>query len=133
MTGVLCAIAGSGGSIYAGSATVTVGTYSPGSSTNYYGFVNILGGSISPVNWSNSGLPFYFLYWSTNNFIVFEVTGLAPNSGWSTMNIAGTDYSRSTASYSYSSSNNRTQWLWTSITANPFGTTIGATKAAAWS
>ncbi len=132
MTGVMCALAGSGGVRYTGSATVTVGFYA--STNNNYGYISVLGsppGSITPATWASSGLPFFFLYWSSGNFIDFTVTGYAPNSGWDTLNIAGTNYSRSAASYSYDGTN--TQWLWTGISTNPFGTTTGATKAATWS
>jgi hypothetical protein len=133
MTGIMCAMAGSGGVRYAGSATVTVGFYFDGTYSNY-GYINILGsppGSISPANWVNSGLPFYFLYWSSFGFVTFQVTGLAPNSGWDTMNIAGTNYSRSAANYS--NNGTETAWTWPDVPSNPFGTTTGATRAVSWS
>lgn len=51
------------------------------------------------------------------------------NGGFTTMNIAGTNYSRSSATFFHNlaSGNRFTSWMW-STTSNPFGTTTGATK-----
>lgn len=142
MTGVICALAGSGGVVdYTGSATVTVGYYNlsgGGLNIDYWGFAeSIPFGSVTPSTWASSGLTFRVLdYIQDNNFtaklVVFAVNGYAPNSGWTTLNIAGTNFTRSTATYGYDSGNNYTQWYWTSAT-NPYGTTVGATKALTWS
>jgi len=47
--------------------------------------------------------------------------------GWTTLQIGGFTYTRSSASYSSSSSLNQRTWTW-SNTSNPFGTTRGATR-----
>lgn len=135
MTGVIAVLAGSA-SLYTGSATVTVGYLDNGSNAFYYGYAsNISMGSIAPATWAGSNLPFYILqyinaYGFGTTSVQFSVTGNTPNSGWETMDIAGTTYSRSAASYSYNGST--TTWIW-NAPSNPFGTTIGATKAVTWS
>lgn len=141
MTGVIAALAGSGGVVdYTGSATVTVGYYNisgPGVNVDYWGYLATApAGSVTPSTWASSGLTFRTLDFLDNNagtkLVVFAVDGYAPNSGWTTLNIAGTNFSRSSGSYGYDSGNNYTQWFWTSAT-NPYGTTVGATKALTWS
>jgi hypothetical protein len=133
MSGIMTVLVGSKSQIYSGSATVTVGYYS--STNNNYGYINTLGsppGSITPATWANSALPFYFLYWSSQPFLSFVVTGFAINGGWNTMTIAGTSFNRADATYSYDGT--RTSWTWASAFAptNPFGTVTGATKGVVW-
>ena len=134
MSGIMTVLVGSGGRSYAGSATVTVG-YRLSGGNNLYGYISSLGsppGSITPATWVNSALPFFLLYWADNPLLSFVVTGFAPNSGWSTMTVAGTSFNRADAIYSYDGS--LTSWLWTSAFAptNPFGTITGATKGVVW-
>ena len=135
MSGIMTVLVGSKSSLYSGSATVTVGYRLSGGGNNQYGYILTLGsppGSITPATWANSALPFYFLYWADNPLLSFIVTGLAPNSGWSTMTVAGTSFNRADAIYSYDGT--LTSWLWTSAFAptNPFGTITGATKGVVW-
>lgn len=137
MTGITCALVGSGGSLYSGAATVTVGYYN-GGSFDVYGFNSGVMGSISPTTWASTGLPFHYVSWWNNpsayTLISFAVTGTAPNSDWETININGTPFSRSAASYSVSGG--RTTWDWLGgigAIPNPFGTVVGATKAVVWS
>lgn len=136
MSGVLCAIAGATGTVsYTGTATVTVGYYNPSSLVDYYGF-NPQAGSVSPSTWADSGLPFrildYYHEYSVGlTGVVFYVTGYAPNAGWTTMDVAGTSYSRSSASYGYDGT--YTSWVWSPASTNPYGTTVGATKVVTWS
>lgn len=140
MTGVIAALAGSGGAVdYTGSATVTVGYYNlsgTGFNIDYWGFSETVPfGSVTPSSWSSSGLSFRILDYLNDNagtaLVVFAVNGYAPNSGWTTLTIAGTPYTRSSASYAYNSGDNFTQWIWTAP-SNPYGTTVGATKALSW-
>lgn len=141
MSGILCAPTG-GVVDYTGSATVTVGytnVSGPGFNIDYWGFADNPGGtfgSVTPATWASSGMTFRILDYLNNNagtaLVVFAVNGYAPNSGWTNLNIAGTNFTRSTAVYAYNSDDNFTQWYWTSAT-NPYGTTIGATKALTWS
>lgn len=141
MSGVLCAQMG-GLPNYTGSATVTVGFVKVGSSptdVDFWGWVDLgaTPGAISPSTWAGSGLTVadldYRIVYNTGvTSVVFIVTGYAPNLGWNAMDVAGTNYVRSAASYSYNGTN--TAWVWNAAaTGNPFGTTIGATKAVVWS
>ena len=63
--------------------------------------------------------------------VTFYVDGYAPNAGWTTLTIAGYTYQRADASYSYDGT--QTSWSWATTSTNPFGTTVGATKAVSWS
>jgi len=130
MTGITCALAGSGGSIYTGSATVTVGQYVDASFT-IWGYANVLAGSVTPTTWANTGGFIGQLCWfdAGVDFVTFKVNAVFPNEGWTTMTIGGVPFTRASASYS----NDGTDTTWTWITTNPFGTTIGATRAIIWS
>lgn len=141
MSGVLSATFG-GSKSYSGSSTVTVGylQLTIGSSTiDFYGWLGAVPnpGSISPSTWANSGLTVDSLSYrytspAGTSLVTFFVNGYVPNYGWTTMDIAGISYSRAAASYSYDGTT--TLWYWdASVTGNPFGTTVGATKAVTWS
>lgn len=136
MSGILCVLAGSGGSPYVGNATVTVGTFTSGTTT-WRGFFRTITGSIAPTTWAATGAVVDYLYHATETsapaytVIVFKVAGVFPNSGWNTLTIAGTSYSR--ASANYTSSGGETSWSWVNPATNPFGTVNGATKAIVWS
>lgn len=63
------------------------------------------------------------------------------NAGFTTMNIAGTNYSRSSATFAHSTGTNAgtaagqssfTSWTWSS-SSNPFGTTTGVNKTVTFS
>lgn len=134
MTGIMCAMAGSGGSIYTGTANVTVGTEVIGSGTDYGKTPNQ--GSIVPTTWASTGLSVYQLDWRTVTsptlqYVTFRVSGAVPNNGWNTLEIAGVSFSRSAASYATDGAS-YTYWTWNTA-SNPFGTTVGATKAIVWS
>lgn len=139
MSGVLCATLG-GFPNCLGSATVTVGFATLGTfpnSIDFWGYVTIgTPGSVSPSTWADTGLAFVDIDYRINysNYaqaISFIVDGYAPNAGWTTFTIDGVNYSRSTANYSYNGT--QSAWSWdASSTGNPFGTTIGATKAVSW-
>ena len=113
--------------------TVTVGRYFDGTAyvpTDNYGFSLTFGGgfgSISDGTLSLTGnTTIKDIRW--NNLvpeIYLQLSAIVPNSGWTTMTIAGSALSRSSASFSQSSG--ITTWKWTS--ANLFGTTVGATKS----
>lgn len=126
MTGITCAVAGSGS--YIGTVVVTVGYDNPGPGVDLYGY-NGLQGSVSPSTWGTLTISsFYFLL--SGGSVTLAVDEDAPNSGWTTMNIAGTVYNRVDASYTNIPAS-ETSWIWSSAT-NPFGTTIGATKTVTW-
>jgi hypothetical protein len=132
MTGVIAAIAGSGGIIYTGSATVTVGFVSAGGFSSY-GFSTGGQGSITPTTWTSSGASFSVLkdVYSSGSpaWLDFTVAGTFPNSGWSTLTIGGTTLNRTSASYS--SGGGSTSWIFYGA-PTVFGTTVGATKVATW-
>lgn len=88
--------------------TTTVGSLSDGTSDIY------------------SGSAIQNITWNSNQILNFVVYGQHSNSGWTTMNIAGASFSRTSATYSQIS--DRTTWQWSSISTNPIGTTSGATK-----
>lgn len=69
------------------------------------------GADVVICNWASDG--------STTS-VILSLTGNRSNSGWATMTVGSYTYNRSSATYSYSSSNNRTSWVWSSST-NPFG------------
>lgn len=140
MSGVLCAQTG-GYPNFTGSATITVGFLSLGAPTNidFYGWLGsgFPPSAISPSTWADSGLTignldYRYFYNTGAESVVFTVDGYAPNAGWTTLTIAGANYTRSAASYGYNGSS--TTWVWNAAsTGNPFGTTVGATKAVSWS
>lgn len=131
MTGITCALAGSGASKYTGSATVTVGQYVDASFT-IWGYANALAGSITPATWASTGGNFLQVCWfdAGVDFVTLLVGGVFPNEGWTTMDVGGVPFTRASGSYS----NDGTNTTWTWLTAsNPYGTTIGATRVVVWS
>lgn len=138
MTGIIAALAGSGERRYAGSTTVTTGRYydpNPSFSFQYLGYNSIVSiGSVSPNNWASTGSTFVQVmyvqvYTTPTQWVTFGVNGSYPNSGWDTMTVASSSYSRSAASYSNDGTN--TVWTWFGE-ANPFGG-IGDTRLVTWS
>jgi hypothetical protein len=132
MTGITCALAGSGGSEYLGEAEVTVG-YAEGGDFFSFGFDIGGQGSIDPATWANSELPFAQLkdvyFEGEPAWLAFQVSGSAPNSGWETLTVDGTTIDRVDASYS----NNGTFTTWIFIGApTVFGDTVGDTRFVEW-
>ena len=70
------------------------------------------------------------------NTLSLTLTGSRANSGWDTMSIGGSSNSvnRSDATYSYDSTSNTTNWIWsnTYVSENFFGTTNNADKEVIW-
>lgn len=133
--------ASSGASLYTG--TVTVGTQNILYVGVFYGFLgsgsrntSTTSGSISPVDSTSfySGADIVACCWEDHaagpsaDLVLLEVAGNQSNSGWTTLDIAGTTFSRTAGTYNYNSTANTTQWTWLTGT-NPFGTTNGATRA----
>ena len=131
MTGVTCALAGSGGSVYVGTATVTVGFASAGGFSSYGKGTSQ--GSITPTTWAGSGLTVDTLKDVYNSgvpaWLDFTVIGSAPNSGWETLTVGGTTLNRVDASYS--SGGGSTSWIFGGAPV-VFGTTVGATRSIVW-
>ncbi len=132
MTGITCALAGSGGSIYAGTATVIVGFISSAPFSSY-GFDVGGQGSISPTSWASTGFPVAVLkdVYDTGipSWLDFSVTGDAPNSGWSTLTIGGTSVNRVDGFYNFNGTT--TSWIFYGAPA-VFGTSVGATRSIVW-
>lgn len=117
------------------SQTVTVGQYTVsfyGQTTNVYGYYfNGLRGSISDGTCNfKSGNTYRNLYWTTTSggrTILTVNQANSGNSGFTTMSVNGTNFSRTSAAFTQNST--QTQWLWTSPSTNGFGTSVGATKS----
>lgn len=114
---------------------VAVGSFVYGSLSNYgfsspgnYGTISNTSGGSSNVNLDSvyTGADVYICHWATTDggttgSVTLQLTGNRADSGWATMTVGSTSFSRSAATYSYDSSNNRTSWNW-STSSNPFGT-----------
>ena len=116
--------------------TVTVGTfydgtaYIPSTSWGYgqsQGYGSVSDGTLGVVGNAN------ILVLSHNNLVPnvnLTVSGTVANSGFTTMTVAGTAYSRSAASFFQQTTTAPFTTTWQfPTTTNPFGTTVGATKA----
>lgn len=64
----------------------------------------------------------------TTDTLYLTLAGNRANSGWTRIVIGSSNFTRSSATYSYDSTNDRTTWSWVTST-NPFGTTNGADVA----
>ncbi len=123
------------GDFYGASAdevqNVTVGTYVTSGyitvTQHGYGSVPSSYGSVSDGTLGVVGNKTIEIL-SGNNLaqVNLRVAGSASNSGWTTMNVAGTDFPRSNATYSNATT--YTTWNWSGVSTNPFGTTVGANK-----
>lgn len=117
--------------------TVTVGVYTIsfyGNTSNYYGLFKSGSNTYGSISDGTSNIYGGASIWWLNTFIGygatnvnFGVIGNHSNSGFTTMNVAGTNYNRTSASHAYISGQNYTRWTWSNA-SNPFGTTTGATK-----
>lgn len=67
------------------------------------------------------------LHWNAANLVNLRLVGDSiPNSGWTSVKVGSSTYSRSSATYNTATSG-YTLWQWDE-TNNPFGTTVGATR-----
>ncbi len=93
---------------FRGFSTVqTIGSISSGTS-NLYG-----GAAITELQYNENG---------GNGIQTLKMTGTLANSGWTTMTVGATAYSRAAATFTQSGGS--TQWQWTGLgafVANPFG------------
>lgn len=107
------------------------GSFTTGPATN----VNRDVGSMSDGTFNpKSNMYIRGLWYSTSGTgaVIFALRSLnttVANSGWTTMNVAGVNFTRSSATFfnSNDATVGQTQWSWTT-SSNPFGTTVGATK-----
>ena len=132
MTGILCnLIGGTATSPTLDTQTVTRGTSTTGSNpTEYYsGYASGLFGSIadgtSNIYGGASILNLYFYeeaYVSppvgvTTRQVVLIINGAQANSGWATMTVGTTPFTRASATFSVST---QTNWIWDIPITNPF-------------
>ena len=82
------------------------------------------------------------LHWMTSGALYIQLQNggsTITNAGFTSVSVGGQTFSRSNATFQHNAaggatgSNNFTSWQWTGVTTNPFGTTIGATKAVVFS
>lgn len=103
------------------------GTY--GSSFYFQGYRSGIYGSISDGTFNGrSGATitnFYSSHVYTTDRLFFQIQGIYSNAGFTTLNLNGVNYSRSSATFTTSSSNNYTQWMWDNVGGNPWGLTSG--------
>ena len=93
-------------------------------STGYRGTSNTVGSVSDGTSNLYSGAAIKDIYHiSTLNRVYFSVLGSLSNSGWTTMTIGSTSFTRSSASFTTSGGN--TTWYWASISSHPF-TGIGS-------
>lgn len=107
------------------------GSFTTGAATN----VNRNVGSMSDGTFNpKSNMYIRGIHFSTvgNGSVVFALRSLnttVANSGWTTMNVAGVNFTRSSATFQNTNDATVGQTLWSWPTSsNPFGTTVGATK-----
>jgi hypothetical protein len=121
--------------VYTETQTVTVGTfydadaYAPSTS---YGYATVFSiGSVSDGTFNaKGGEDIKNLYWNNFNIVTFSIHDDSnTNADWSQMVVGGQTFTRASASFLQDSATNVAQWQWAGITANPFGTTVNATKA----
>jgi hypothetical protein len=122
MSGVgMMLLAGDGG-LGPYSGNLTVGYWLTGGSVDNYGFSGALGGSIAPTAWGTNTIN--GIFWRMTQVVTLSVLNTVVSPNWTTLVIGGVSFTRASATF-----NGTTQWTWSSITSNPFGTTVGAVKA----
>jgi len=130
MGGILMAVmgaaAGGGGGPVTETQTVTVGSFSFKGIASW-GFNRAVFGSINDGTFGFiSEAQINILLWTNaDNGVSFVLAGNRANSGWTKVTISGVDYTRASATYTYDSGGDTTQWRWLTPGSNPFGTTIG--------
>ena len=109
------------------------GTY--GSTFYFQGYRSGMYGSISDGTFNGkSGATITMFYSShvyTTDRLFFQISGIHNNSGFTTLNLNGVNYSRSSATFTTNSSNNYTQWMWDNVGGNPWGLTSGTVSRTA--
>jgi hypothetical protein len=122
MSGVgMMLLAGDGG-LGPYSGNLTVGYWLSGGSVDNYGFSGVLGGSIAPTAWGTNTIN--GIFWRMTQVVTLSVANTVASPNWTTLVIGGVNFTRASATF-----NGTTQWQWSSVVTNPFGTTVGAIKA----
>ena len=122
MSGIgMMLLAGDGG-LGPYSGNLTVGYWLTGGSVDNYGFSGALGGSIAPTAWGTNTIN--GIFWRMTQVVTLSVNNTVVSPNWTTLVIGGVSFTRASATF-----NGTTQWTWSSVVTNPFGTTVGAVKA----
>ena len=121
--------------------TVTVGTYYDAGAyvqSTSWGFGLTFGGGFGSVSDGTLGVTgnatLSLMTWnSLLPSVQLQVLGTVPNSGWTTMTIAGTAFTRASGTFSQNTTTTpyTTVWNWSDVDnpiPNPYGTTVGAIK-----
>lgn len=110
MSGALAVLVGA-----SGGRLLTIGV-----SSGRYGYIVGQAGDLTPTEFLSSVI--FLIEWdSTNNTLNFAVGNASlPNSGWSTININGTTFLRTSANFTVDST--FVNWAWTGVSSNPIGT-----------
>lgn len=131
MTGVLCALVGSGGALDTQAVTVGItfgcgkfGCFDTGAGYNYTGADGYTAGSISDGTFNPAGgATIQVLDYNNTGKVEFQVAGSVANSGWTSLDIGGV-MTLNRADATFTTSSGYVTWSW-SVGSNPFGTTAG--------
>jgi hypothetical protein len=113
MSGALAAMTGGSAGRQLTIGNATLGGF------NSYGFRDFgVMGALTPTEFLGGNIS--QLYWNVDNKLFLAVTpNTLPNAGWSNININGTVFLRSAATYATG------VWTWAGVASNPIGTTVG--------
>jgi len=109
--------------------TITVGLYVDKFVT-FNGYLTGYMGSISDGTFNpTGGTSIAGIYQEATTSILVFTLSASPltNTGWTTMKVNTTDFTRSSASFA--SSGGETSWTWSSVTTNPFPAAGNTTTA----
>lgn len=107
----------------AGSATILYQTWS-GFQNWYATTIGSMAGTFSPKSAAYAGL------WHINGAgtITFRLHGAHTNAGWTSMTVAGSTYTRTSASFTQTGGD--TQWSWSGVSSSPFSS--GTSYTVTW-
>lgn len=110
-------------------STMTVSSYTI-FKTAYWGYNSASAGSLSDttIDTFNNYEIIVFSWNSANTVGLALNTENIPNSGWTSIKVNSTTFTRASATYFSNAGSGQSNWQWTGVTTNPFGTTGGATR-----
>jgi hypothetical protein len=109
MSGALSAMVGA-----SGGRMLTVGNYL----STVYGFNSAIpSGSLTPTEFLSTNIR--QLTWSASELRLAVSDTSVTNSGWSSINVNGTTFLRTSASFASGI------WVWSGVSTNPIGTGVG--------
>ena len=105
-------------------ATVTVADYTA-FGLNFRGYNEVVpAGSVNPTTFNSR--PIRFVQWASNNTLGIAFGSNGGNTGWTTVVVNNTSFSRSAATYS-AWDGTQEGWTWSGVSTNPFPT-VGTFK-----